>query len=158
MLIVILQLRWKIHETSTIQILWTLSLNRKTTIQRHGNKFIRLKSPEHNSTMFRWICSQMKLQIQKPLFVNIKRRNSQQPLVFFVSWEVKWKWIWSGVTTVPWTFSKQLTCICGNCLPQVHGIVIISNQRMDSELAPALIKAKSAFNTCAIRKTCRSYV
>ena len=39
---------------------WTVSLNRKTKIQSHWNKVIRLKSPERNSTMFRCNHSQMK--------------------------------------------------------------------------------------------------
>ena len=73
----------------TIQILWTLTLNRKTTIQRHWNKFIRLKSPERNWTMFRCNRFQIKLEIHKPSIVNFKIRNSQkfQSIVSFFPWE-----------------------------------------------------------------------
>ena len=69
-----------------IQILWAALLNRKTTIQCHLNKLIRLKCPENNSTMFRCNRFQIKLQIQKPLFVNLKIRNSLkfQPIVYFI--------------------------------------------------------------------------
>ena len=39
---------------------------------------LRLKSPEHNSTKFRCNRSKMKMQIQKPLIVNFRIRNSQK--------------------------------------------------------------------------------
>ena len=55
-----------------------MSLNGKTTIQRHWDTFIRLKSAKRNSTMFRCNRFQIKLQIQKPLIVNFKIRNSQK--------------------------------------------------------------------------------
>ena len=47
-------------------------------IQRHWNKCVRLKSPEHNLTMFRSNHSHLKLQIQEPLIVYFQIRNSQK--------------------------------------------------------------------------------
>ena len=42
-------------------------------------------------------------------------------------WRVKQKLPWSRVATVVLACSKQLTCLYGNCLPQVHGSVITLN-------------------------------
>ena len=69
-----------------------MSLNRKTTIQRRWNKFIRLKSPERNSTMFRCNRFQIKLQIQKPSIVNFKIHNSQklQSILSFFLGRILW--------------------------------------------------------------------
>ena len=85
----------------TIQILWTVWINRKTTIQRHWKKFIRLKSPKRNLTMLRCNRFQIKSQIQKLLIVNFKISNLQkfQSIVPFflgmncISWKIvvaKW--------------------------------------------------------------------
>ena len=54
-------------------------------------KIKRLRSPERNSTIFQFNHFQIKLQIQKPLIVNFKIRNSQkfQSIVSFFLGNIK---------------------------------------------------------------------